>query len=166
MSPFRLLALVAVIAAFAAPAHAHSPGESSLVLSADPENLEVLVSLSIPSAAVLLPAGATPLSSATMDAHRPGLLASASRICALADATGTEFAPQRVLVSLFEEHELRVHFLFPPDTRPSLVKVSLLSVLGPEAFCTVTDLRLKTPARAVLTSARPTLALASAAPAP
>lgn len=165
MSLFRLLLFVAAATLVTlSPARAHSPGESSLTISADQENLEVLVSLSIPSATALLPADAAPLSSATLDAHRPVLLAAAPRVCVLVDAAGVEIAPQRVLVSLFEEHELRVHFLFPPDTRPSGLRMPMLASLGSEAFCVVSDLRQKSPVRAILTSAAPGRALSSVAP--
>lgn len=161
MTPFRLL-LLCVLAVCARPSLlAHSAGESSLVLSADAENLEVRVSLSLPSAAALLPAGAAPLGAATLDTHRAALLAAASRVCVLSDSEGAALSPQRVLVSVFEEHELRFHFLFAPDARPARVQVPLLATLRGEAFCVVTDRRLKTPARSILTPATVELPLAA-----
>ena len=162
MMPLRLVLALLVFTCALPFARAHSAGESNLTLSADAENFEVRVSLSLPSAASLLPADAAPLSSATLGAHRPALLAAASQVCVLVDSSGAEITPQRVLVTIFEEHEARFHFLFPVDARPALVRVPLLAALGNEAFCVVSDLRLQTPARAILTSAKAALPLAAA----
>lgn len=167
-APFMksLLPLLAVLLGlFALPtARAHSAGESSATIAADAENLAVTVSLSLPAASALLPADATALGAATLDAHRATLLAAASRVCVLSDSAEAAIAPQRVLVSVFEEHELRFHFLFAPDARPARLQVPLLSTLRGEAFCVVTDRRLQTPARAILTATATELPLATVGP--
>lgn len=132
-------------------AHAHLPGESSLVLSLDAENLGVLVSLSLPTAATLLAPESQPLSAATLDRRRPELLAAASRVCALLDAEDKPLEPERVLVSVFQDHEVRFHLLFAPGARPARLRMPLLGILRGETFCTLTDLRDEPPVRALLT---------------
>lgn len=145
----------------ASNASAHLPNESAILLSADEENLEVQVSLSLPTAAALLPADAAPLSSATLDQHRPALKAALGRVCALLDAQGAVLSAERVFVSLRDEHELRFQLLFPASARPARVRMPLLAGQPGGAFCAVTDLRQGAPVRAVLTAAAPELSLAA-----
>ena len=162
MFPVRPL-VVLLLLCLASSARAHLPGESSLVLSTDAENLSVLVSLSLPSAASLSDVG-EPLSSATLDRHRPALIAAAPRVCTLVDAAGSALRPERVLVSVFEDHEVRFHLLFPADVRPARLRMPLLSGLLGEAFCTVSDLRQSPPSSGILTPRSLEHALAPSVP--
>lgn len=151
MNPVRLI-LFLIAAVCAQPvARAHLPGESSLVITADAESVEILVSLSLPAAASLLPADAGPLSSTTLDKHRATLLAAAPSVCMLLDPAGKAMEAQRVLVSVFQDHEVRFHFLFPPAARPARLRMPLLANQRGEAFCAVSDLRQSPPARVILT---------------
>lgn len=144
-------------------ARAHLPGESSLAITADSENLEILVSVSLPSATSLLSPDAV-LSAATLDQHRAALLAAAPRVCTLLDSSGKTIGSQRVLVSIFQDHEVRFHFLFPPSSRPARLRMPLLAALRGEAFCVVADLRRDPPSRAILTPESPEHSFASSSP--
>lgn len=155
MPPFRSVLLFILAAILSPVTHAHVVGESRLALSADQENLEVLVSLPLTSAASLLPADAEPLSSATLDQHRPALLAGASRLCVLSDAAGAPIDAQRVLVSIFQDHEVRFHFLYSPDARPARLRVPQLGAPRGDSLCVVSDLRAQPPLHAALTAAAP-----------
>jgi hypothetical protein len=151
MISVRLLSLLLAFACIAPASHAHLPGESGLTITANTENIEILVSLSLPAAASLLPVDAGPLSSTTLDRHRAALLAAAPRVCTLLDPAGKPMEAQRVLVSLFQDHEVRFHFLFPPAARPARLRIPLLADQRGEAFCAVSDLRQSPPVRVILT---------------
>ena len=151
MTLVRLFYLLLAVAWAMPVAHAHLPGESSLTITADTENIEILVSLSLPAATALLPADAGPLSLTTLDQHRPALLAAAPRVCTLLDASGKALEAQRVLVSVFENHEVRFHFLFPPTADPKRLRLPFLANQRGEVFCALSDLRCAPPTRAILT---------------
>ncbi len=142
---------------------AHSPGESSLVLAVDEENLTLRLTLSLQAAAALLGADATPpLLTTTFEQHRDALRAAAPRACVLLGADGRPVAPERVLVSLHDGPDLRLDFIFSAGTRPVALHLPVLSSLGPEAWCLVSDLRSGDPVRAVLGAKSPELSLSSA----
>ncbi len=155
MPRFRPALLLVLVACVFPRARAHIIGESSLVVSADEENLAVFAALPLASAAALLPEDAEPLSGATLDRHRPALLAAAPGLCVLIDASGAAIEPQRVLVSIFQEHEVRFHFLYAADVRPARLSVPRLGTPRGDTLCVVSDLRLKTPLRASLTALHP-----------
>jgi len=147
-----------------APAlRAHSPGESSLVLAADEENLTLRLTLSLQAAGGLLGAEPTPpISAATFEDHRDALREAALRACVLLGADGLPLAPERVLVSLHEGPDLRLDFIFAAGARPAALRLPVLSSLGPEASCLVSDLRSGDPVRAVLGAKSPELPLSAA----
>ncbi len=152
MPPFRTALLLLLFTGLHLVARAHLVGERSLVLSADSENLEAMVSMPLASAALLLPEGSDPLDAATFDRLRPALVAAASRVATLLDGTEHPIAPQRVLVAFFEQHEVRFHLLYPPDTQPARLHVPGLGAPGGDVLCVVTDLRKSPPLRASLTA--------------
>ncbi len=156
--------LVLIPGLLLAPAvRAHSPGESSLVLAADEENLTLRFTLSLQAAASLLGAETTPpLSAATFEQHRDALRDAAPRACVLLGADGRPLAPERVLVSLHEGPDIRVDFIFPAAARPAALRLPVLSNLGPEAWCLVSDLRSGDPVRAVLGAKSAELSLSAA----
>ncbi len=156
--------LVLISGLLLAPAvRAHSPGESSLVLAADDENLTLRFTLSLRAAAGLLGAEATPpLSAATFEQHRDTLREAAARACVLLGANGRPLDPERVLVSLHEGPDLRFDFIFAAGARPAALRLPVLSNLGPEAWCLVSDLRFGDPVRAVLSAKSAELSLSAA----
>lgn len=164
MPPLRTVLLLLLLAGLHLVARAHLIGERSLVLSADSENLEMMVSLPLASASLLLPEGQDPLGVETFDQLRPVLASSTSRVAALLDGAENSIAPQRVLVSLFERHEVRFHFLYPPDTRPARLRVPGLGAPGGDSSCAVADLRQSPPLRAALTAKNAELVLAPPTP--
>lgn len=164
MPPFRLAVLLLLFAGLPFGARAHLIGERDLVLSADSENLEMMVSLPLASAALLLPAESATLEPATFDQLRPSLLAASPGIAALIDGEEKPIPPRRVLVSLFENHEVRFHFFYPPETRPARLRVPGLGTPGGDVLCAVTDLRRAHPLRASLTATNAELVLSPPEP--
>lgn len=163
-----LLALAAALVFFApAPLLAHGPGENTLVLRADAENLEVVASLSLPAAAALLDAEArATFSVATFAEHRPALLAAAPRVCELLDADARPLVIERAVVSLHDAHEVRFTLLYPASARPARVRVPVLTELPAGYYFLLTD-RLHPAARpAVLRPAFAEHVLPAATPAP
>ncbi len=147
------LALVSGLLALSSltPLRAHAPGESSLFIARDEEALELRLVITLPSAAALLgPEQTPPLAADTFDKHRPALVAAASQGLLLREAAGSALKPERVIASFRNAHEVHLDFFFPPSSRPAGLSLPLLSRLGREAMCDVTDLRVTPPARHLL----------------
>lgn len=161
----RFLPLLLGLFVWLPAARAHAPGETSLTLYTDEENLIAQASLSLPAAAALLPADTTPpLTFVTLKQHRAALVSAAAKACTFLSADGTPLSPQRVLLSVRDDHEVRVTFLFPLTARPATIQASFLTALSSEAFCLLSDLRRPTPVRALLTPRSPAFTLPVLAP--
>lgn len=158
----RSLVVSAILLSHLAPAaRAHAPGESSLVIARDEEALELRLSISLASAAVLLgPELDPPLGTDTFDRHRPALLAAASQGLHLRDADGATLKPERIIATFRNEHEVRLDFFFPPASRPASLGLPLLGRMGREVWCDVADLRVDPPFRALMRPPSPEILIA------
>lgn len=141
--------LLAVLASCVA--QAHDPLENTLDLRSSPEALEVVATLSVPSARSLVKkSDAGEITKENFPTLRAILLAAAPDVCALLDADDKLLPPSRVLVSLNHEGEVSYFFEFPAGTRPASLRVNLLASLGAGYFFEVTDRRLSPARRFVL----------------
>ena len=162
----RLLFLLAFFPAWSASVcQAHLPGENSIVITSDSENVIVIATLSLSSVTALVRVdGEATLSAATLEKYRDALVGVAPRISELMDESGALVRAERVFVSLPDGQEIRFRIFYRAGARLAQLRTPFLTSLSRAAFCEVSDHRQKTPNHARLSSAAPELALTSILP--
>ena len=148
LRPFLVAALLAVSRTLA---HAHAPVESTVSVSVSSEGYELVADLTLQSAAVLLkPPASGEFSAATFPSHRKALIAVAGRVCTLLDADDKPLTPDRTVVSLNHDGEVRFTLLYPASARPVRLRFDLLDSLPLGRFCSLTDATTTPPRTAIL----------------
>lgn len=140
---------------------AHGPLESTVALFRTGEGCELFAEITLASASRLLPADdSAALNTETFPTYHQALVAAADRVCNLLDAEGRPIPPERNLVSLNQQGEIRVVRLYAPAARPVALRFDLLAALPPDQFCILTDHTSDPVQRKILVQTQPSHELA------
>lgn len=163
MLGLRPLLVAALFGVLRTLAQAHAPVESTVSVAVSAEGYELVADLTLQSASVLLkPPASEEFSANTFPVHRKALIAAAGRVCTLLDVDDKPLTPDRTLVSLSHDGEVRFTFLYPDSARPASLRFDLLDSLPLGRFCSLTDTTVTPTRKAILLKNRTTYPLGSA----